>query len=358
MRILFLARRYPPCMGGIEIHSYQLCERLRRLTPVRLVALRRQSLLHLAWFLPWCLWVGFWAVLLRRVEVVYFADGVAGALAPLLRPFGRARFAVTIYGLELAYKNPAARWLMRAGSRACRQVAVISEQTRALALGAGLPPARLALIYPGVEPLVLEEERCRELRAAFEREQGLRFGQDRVLLSYGRQVPRKGLAAFLKRGMPRLEPDIKLLVGGRGPELERLQRLREEMGLQERVFILGPVEEEVLAMLRQSADLFLMPNIHLPDNMEGFGIAPLECMHAGLPVVAFAVDALEESLRQGARLVAPGDYLDFLAQIRRYYALSPQERAQWRRECREYARSAYSWDRMAEQYMELFRGGD
>ncbi|MBM3277822.1 MAG: glycosyltransferase family 4 protein [Candidatus Handelsmanbacteria bacterium] len=358
MRILFLARRYPPCMGGIEIHSYQLCERLRRQTPVRLVALRRQSLLHLAWFLPWCLWVGFWAVLLRRVEVVYFADGVAGALAPLLRPFARARFAVTIYGLELTYKNAVARWLMGAGYRACDQVAVISEQTRALTLQATLPPAQLTLIYPGIEPLVLGKERCGQLRAAFEQQHGLCFGRDRVLLSFGRQVPRKGLAAFLKEGMPLLEPDIKLLIGGRGPELERLQRLREERGLQDRVFILGPVEEEVLAMLRQSADLFLMPNIHLPDNMEGFGIAPLECMYTGLPVVAFAVDALEESLRQGARLVSPGDYPAFAAQIHHYYKLSAQERDQWRLDCRQYARSAYSWDRMAAQYLALFRAGN
>jgi phosphatidylinositol alpha-1,6-mannosyltransferase len=356
MRILFLARRYPPCLGGIEIHSFQLYTRLSPQTSVRLVALRRQSLLHLAWFLPWCLWVGCWAVLLRRVEVVYFGDGVAGALAPLLRPFARARFAVTIYGLELTYKNPVARWLMRAGSRACDQVVVISEQTRALALQAGLLPARLALIYPGIEPLTLAEERCLELRAAFEQKHGLRFGRDRVLLSFGRQVPRKGLAAFLEKGMPLLEPDIALVIGGRGPEVGRLQRLCGEKGLQGRVFILGQVEEEVLAMLRQSADLFLMPNIHLPDNMEGFGIAPLECMYTGLPVVAFAVDALEESLRQGARLVAPGDYPAFVAQIHGYYALSPQERARWRRECREYARSAYSWERMAGQYMEIFRG--
>jgi glycosyltransferase involved in cell wall biosynthesis len=300
--------------------------------------------------------VSFWALLLRRVDTVYFSDGVVSALAPLLRPFSRARFMVTIYGLELTYRNGLARWLMRGGAHACDQVVVISEQTRALALQGGVPEAKLALIYPGIEPLMLDDERCQELRTAFEQEHSLSFGRDRVLLSFGRQVPRKGLAAFLEKGMPLLEPDIKLLIGGRGPELERLQRLCEEKGFYRRVFILGPVEEQVLAMLRQSADLFLMPNIHLPDNMEGFGIAPLECMYAGLPVVAFAVDALEESLRQGARLVSPGDYPAFVEQIHRYYTLSPQQREQLRQESRAYARGAYSWDRMADQYMETFRG--
>ena len=120
-RILFLARRYPPTIGGIQTHCHALYTRLANQAQVRLVALGRQSLLHLIWFLPYCFAVAFWAVLGRRVDAVYFADGVAASLAPLLRPLGPARFVTTVYGLEMTYKNPLARALMHWGVRACRQ---------------------------------------------------------------------------------------------------------------------------------------------------------------------------------------------------------------------------------------------
>lgn len=356
MRILFLARRYPPCVGGIETCCYQLYTRLSPRISMRLVALRRQSLLHLAWFLPWCLWVGFWALLLRRVDTVYFSDGVVSALAPLLRPFSRARFVLTLYGLELTYRNPVARWLMRRGAHTCDRVAVISQHTRDLALQAGVPEAKVALIYVGVEPMMLPEERCRELRERFAREHGVELGRERVLLNYGRLVRRKGVAAFLEKGMPLLEPDIRLIIGGRGPEAQRLLQVRQDQGLEGRVLFLGPLEDETAAMLRQSADLFLMPNVPTPGDVEGFGMTHLESMYAGLPVVAFAVDALVESTRRGGYLIPAGQYQAFADQIHAYYALSAEERQAKKEEARAYVRAEYSWEQTARQYLDLFTG--
>ena len=355
-RILFLTRRYPPCLGGIELHCYELYTRLSARVPVRLVALRRQSKLHLLWFMPWVLAVSLWCLFQRRVDVVYFSDGVVASLAPVLRPFTRARFAVTVYGLEMTSGNRVARQLMRWGVRCCEQVAVISELTRDLTAQAGVCSPKLVLIYVGVEPLVLSPDQCASLRERFEREHGLCFGRDRVLLNCGRQVRRKGLAAFLAAGMPLLDPDIKLIIAGRGPEVNRLTRLREEMGLQDRVVILGPVEDEVVAMLRQSADLFLMPNIQVPGDVEGFGMAPLEAMFAGTPVVAFAVDALVESAREGGFLVPPDDYRAFVDRIHRFYAGSPADRQAAGDAAREYVQREYSWTKTAERYLDLFCG--
>ena len=357
VRILFLARRYPPCVGGIETHCHELYRRLCRLAPVRLVALRRQSLLHLAWFLPYCLGLTLVLLLGRRVDVVYFGDGVSGALAPLLRPFGRgARFVVTIYGLELTFRNSMARrWMIR-GAQACSQVVVISRNTFDIAVSHGVLPERLTTIYLGVEPLALEASREEELAAAFAARHGLRFGRDRVLLNFGRQVRRKGVAAFLEHGMPRLAPDIRLLIGGRGPEISRITALREQLGLQERVVLLGPVPDDELAMLRRRADLFLMPNVAMSSDVEGFGQTQLECMYAGTPVVAFAVDALVESVREGGYLIPADDYAAFVACIHGFYSLPAAARQAKGEEAQAYVRREYSWDQTTEHYLEVFQG--
>ncbi|NKB66965.1 MAG: glycosyltransferase [Candidatus Latescibacteria bacterium] len=352
-RILFLTRRYPPCLGGIETHSYQLYTHLSAQGPVHLVALRQQSLLHLAWFLPWALLKALWILALQRVDVVYFSDGVIAALAPLLRPFSRGLLVATIHGLELTYPNPLANRLIRWGVDCCQRIVVVSRLTGDIAQEAGIAAEKQRVVYAGMEPLELPAAQVEPLKRRFEEEYGLRFGHDRILLNFGRKVPRKGVAAFIEKGMPLLAPDIKLLIGGRGPENERLPQLVEKLGLQSRVFVLGPLSEEISAVLRQSADLFLMPNVHIPGDVEGFGIAPLESLSVGTPVVAFAVDGLVESIREGGYLVAADDYPAFVEHIHRHYALTPQEQAAKSDQARAYVRREYTWSKNAAQYLDL-----
>ena len=353
-RILLITRRYPPSIGGIQTYCYNLYTRLSRRRAVRLVALGRQWKIHLLWFLPWAFVLAFFTLLLRRADLVYFGDGVAATLAPLLRPFGRARFAVTIHGLEMAYGNRLARGLMRLGAQACDRVVAVSRHSREISVRAGIAAEKITLIYNVVEPPVLPDEECEIIRRRFEREHGLRFGRDRVLLNFGRLIPRKGVAAFVEKGMPLLDPDIRLVIGGGGPDLGRIRSLREKTGLQDRIVLLESPSDETIAMLRQSADLFIFPNVPTPNDAEGFGMTQLESMYSGTPVVAFAVDALVESVREGGYLIEPNEYPSFVDQIHRYYALPEREKEAKRAEARDYVRREYSWKKIEAQYLNLF----
>jgi glycosyltransferase involved in cell wall biosynthesis len=301
--------------------------------------------------------VAFWAVLFRRIDAVYFADGVAGSLAPLLRPLGPARFILTVYGLEMTYKNPLARALMHAGARACEKVVVISQNSRKIVVAAGVPETKIETIYLGVEPRVLSEDERAPVQTRFEEKHGLRFGQDRVLLFFGRQVRRKGMVEFLEKGMPLLDKDIHLFIGGgRNLETDRIATQRHELGIEDRVTLLGPIPDDELAMLRVCCDLFLMPNIRVPGDVEGFGQTQLECMYSGTPVVAFAVDALPESVREGGYLIEPEDYAAFADQIHNFFAMSPAQQAEEGRRSHAYIEREYTWQQTAAQYMDLFTG--
>lgn len=356
-RVLFLTRRYPPSVGGIETHCCELYTRLRRRTPTRLVALRYRSLAHLAWFLPWSFWTTFWGLLFRSVDVVYFSDGVMASLAPPLRRlFPAAHFVTTVYGLELTYRHATARRAMIRGAHSCDHVVVISRNTHRIAAEQGLPSKKLRIAYLGVEPMELGQHEQRELQREFESRHGLHLDNQRVLLNFGRQIRRKGMAEFLQYGMPLLEPDIQLVIGGVGPQLSRIRELVRAPELRGRVHILGLVPDRELAMLRSCADLFVMPNIQVSDDVEGFGQTQLECMHAGTPAVAFAVDALTESVREGGYLVTPGDYQAFAEQIHAFYRLSPAARRAKEEEARAYVRREYSWDQTTDQYFQIFAG--
>jgi glycosyltransferase involved in cell wall biosynthesis len=353
MHILFLARRYPPSVGGVQTHCFNLYNRLIKKHHVKLIALGKQSLLNLAWFVPYTFIASFFQILFHRVDAIYFSDGVICCLAPFLRPFTKAKFVVTIYGLEMTYSTPIFSQLMRWGVSVCDKVPVISEKTRDVSIEAGVPADKIDIIYLGIDPPSISEERRQELKIQFEKEHGIQLGKDRVLLNFGRQVPRKGIAKFLEHGMPLLDPDIKFIISGSGPDSDRIRQIQKEKGLEDRVLLLW-LDNDMLAMLRGEADLFLMPNVPYPNDVEGFGIAQLECMYDGTPAIVFAVDALVESVRKGGYQISPNDYQAFADQIHAFYKLSPDERAHIEQEARDYVRTEYTWTKTAEQYFEVF----
>jgi glycosyltransferase involved in cell wall biosynthesis len=123
----------------------------------------------------------------------------------------------------------------------------------------------------------------------------------RVLLAVSRLTPQKGLDVAV-RALPLLPQETVLVVLGEGPERTELERLAQELGVERRVFLLGRVPD-VAAWLRRAALL-----VH-PARWEGFGIAVLEAMLAGLPVVASNVSSVPELVVDGETglLVAAGD---------------------------------------------------
>ncbi len=355
-QILFITRRYPPIIGGIETHCYQLFNKLNEKRSIKLVALRKKSKIHLTWFLPYSFIVGLKEIILGRVDTIYLADGVVGFLSPFFKLFTKLKIVITIYGLEMTYKNPFARWLMVRGVQSCDKVAVISENTKNTTISLGVDPDKIILIYVGIQPVELQEDECQVIREEFEKEHGIKFGTDRILLNFGRLIPRKGVAAFLEKGIPLLDPDIKLIIGGGGIDYEKICDIRDRDNLKDRVIILKRPSDEIIAMLRKSADLFIFPNVPFPDDIEGFGMTQLESMYSGVPVVAFAVDALVESVREGGYLIEPNDYQAFINQIHNYFNFSQEQKEVKRVEARAYVRREYSWVKNAKLYLDVFEG--
>ena len=312
-------------------------------------------MLHLAWFLPYTWLRCFWSLLWGRVDVIYFGDGVSCSVAPFLLALkGQARFVTTVFGAEMTFGSTIAQNLMKRGARCCDRIIVISENSRRLAVEWGLPSERIEIIYVGVEPQLLEPARDDELRVEFENRHELSFERSDVVLSLGRQIPRKGVAAFLEHGFAHLRDDITLIIVGDGPELPRLRELEAKLATK-RIILLGAVDDETAAMLRSNAGLFIMPNVPMADDVEGYGIAPLESMFVGTPVVAFAVDALVEAIREGGYLVESGDYTAFADRINEFFVLVDQDRRQMEETAREYVTREYGWDLMANQYEKVFR---
>ena len=113
----------------------------------------------------------------------------------------------------------------------------------------------------------------------------------RVLLAVSRLTRQKGVDVAV-RSLTSLDDDTVLVVLGDGPERTALEQLARDLGVERRVFLPGRVPD-VAAWLRR-ASVF----VH-PARWEGFGLAVLEAMLAGLPVVATNVSSLPELVVDG-----------------------------------------------------------
>ena len=105
----------------------------------------------------------------------------------------------------------------------------------------------------------------------------------------------------------RQQVPARLLLVGDGPELATAYRLSKELGLSSVVHAVG-AQEEVLPLLSIS-DVML-----LPSAQESFGLAALEAMACGVPVVASKVGGLPEVIEHGVSgFLHPLDALDDMA---------------------------------------------
>jgi glycosyltransferase involved in cell wall biosynthesis len=74
----------------------------------------------------------------------------------------------------------------------------------------------------------------------------------------------------------------------------------------ERIVVTGYLCDEDLCALYSSCSAFVYPSIY-----EGFGLPPLEAMACGAPVIASRIPSIEEVTGSAARLVRPGDVVEF-----------------------------------------------
>src|SRR5262245_21885102 len=126
----------------------------------------------------------------------------------------------------------------------------------------------------------------------------------RLVLACGRLVPYKGFEVLIRAAFGQ---SFEVWIVGEGRERERLEQLIENLGLQDRVRLLGSVSESERVKLMCIADVFVMPSV---TNAETFGLVQLEAMAAGRPVVNTSLDTgVPQVARHGieAITVPPGD---------------------------------------------------
>jgi glycosyltransferase involved in cell wall biosynthesis len=178
-----------------------------------------------------------------------------------------------------------------------------------------------------------------------------------TILSIGRLTREKGHRVLLE-AMARVVqavPSARLRVCGIGEEEARLKKFAEAGGISSQVAFVGFVPDPRTELA--SADVFAMPSLS-----EGLGVAVLEAMAMGVPVVATDAGGLPEAVAHGeSGLVVPAGHAEALAEALVSLLRDPARRREMGRRGRERVLAYYDKpkvvDRIVALYQEVLAGG-
>lgn len=339
-RILLITRNLPPLVGGMERLNWHMADELSKCAHVRVVGpkgaaalkpgnveIREAPLKPLPLFLSIAFLKALWLALRWKPDVVVAGSGLTAPLAWLIsRCCNTTRSVVYLHGFDITVRNRLYQRLWTPVFGKMDGIIVNSSPTRLLALAAGVPEAKISIIYPGVS--LPEAPQSAENIAAFKRRHDLE--NKKILLSVGRLTTRKGLCEFVEHALPGIvaaEPNTALIVIGEAPKnslgagiqsVESIQEQAKKSGVAEHVHFLGVITDKArLAAAYEAADIHVFPVRYIPDDPEGFGMVAIEAAAHGLPTVAFATGGVVDAVQHGVSgyLAKENDYAEFCSHV-------------------------------------------
>jgi D-inositol-3-phosphate glycosyltransferase len=231
------------------------------------------------------------------------------------------------------------------------QAIVVSDQHEVDALVRlyEAPRQSIHVIPCGVDAALFRPMDRRQAREA------LSLDGNPTLLFVGRLDPLKGLDVLLHIIAALEDSTVRLLVVGGDPatgaEGRRLAALAETLGLAAQVRFEGVVPQENLPLYYNAADALVMPSYY-----ESFGLAALESMACGTPVVAARVGGLASLVRDwDTGCLVAGHCPDSFAQRLEVILRHPDLRDSMGQAARRYAEE-FSWSAVAREMLALYQG--
>ena len=375
MRLLLISQDFPPDVGGTQTYAYELarcladrCDDFAVMAPAlpgseavdatlpcevvrvpashngfgfevwkHVVKMNRQRSFDAAFHVQWS----------SAPSVIFAARPLGGPRHIFVAAHGRELLLDPLVGkpVRRALYHRARNYVMHHADR----LFPVSRYTRHLLEERGVPRERITVVHNGTDPAHFHPMDVQDLRDE------LGLDHQKVVLTVSRLVQRKGIDTVL-RALPELArrvPDVRYLIGGDGPDRERLEALTRSLYLTDRVRFVGPIGRDDLHRYYNACDVFVMPSREDRPFVEGFGIAFLEANACGKPVVGARSGGIPDAVRHGETglLVEPDDEAALADALHRLLCDTPLA-ARLGRNGRRRIREEASWHHVADQIYE------
>lgn len=211
---------------------------------------------------------------------------------------------------------------------------------------------KVKIIHMGVDTLRFNPKRAIGLN--------YKFSADYIILSIGRLVDKKGIRYLIvaMREVIKIYPNTKLIIGGSGPEKERLERLSKNLGLNDNIIFAGYIKDIDLPMYYASSDIFVLPSIETKGgDTEGLGIVLLEAMASKTSLIGSDIGGITDIIidNDNGLLTKPGSSKDIADKI-----ITLLQDKKLRHSLSEKGlktvNESFSWDVIIEKFINLYKG--
>jgi rhamnosyl/mannosyltransferase len=212
----------------------------------------------------------------RDIVHLHMPDPMAAAAYWMVRPKGRLvvhwHSDVIRQQRMLKVYEPLQEWLLERADAVIATSPPYAETSRPLLRWRD----KVTVVPIGVGDLAsrVDPQRVAELRA--------RYGGRSIVLALGRMAYYKGLEVLIDAAAS-LPQDWVVLLAGHGKMRDTLVARTERLGLQGRIEFPGAIDDADLANYHGAADIFCLPSTI---RAEAYGVAMLEAMSLGKPIVA------------------------------------------------------------------------
>jgi phosphatidylinositol alpha-1,6-mannosyltransferase len=317
-----------------------------------------------------------------EINVIHFNDALIASSCIFLPLRNDIQYVVTLHGLDVVFPSSIYHQYIFKCLNRFHRFAAVSNATARKAIELGISPEKMTVIPNGVSIDEAAEHTPEEFHNWLS-QKGITHSGKTTLMMLGRAVSRKGFSWFANRVMPLLDSrKFHLLIAGpfrfRPSLRERLIYLLPKNFRQKLMLFLGYASDEreirkalksypnvthfgkltygEITMLFQQTDAFLMPNIHIEGDMEGFGLVCLEASVNKALVFAANVDGIPDAIQadKNGILLPSGNPLVWKKQLEHLIENKEEYRLEKYRFC-DFTKRHYNWDKMVDEYFQLFQ---
>jgi glycosyltransferase involved in cell wall biosynthesis len=383
MELLLVSHKYPPATGGMEKQSFELIKGLSLVTKVHVIVYDGKES-RLWFFMKLQQRIKNMLRLHPQISIIHYNDGLIAAASLHHRGYKHLKRTVTFHGLDVVFPSFVFQKMIIPKFNDFDLVFAVSNATAAACVSRGIAADKVVVVKNGVDvslPLLGD----RDLVAAkLSKQHGIDFSGKKLLVAVGRPVKRKGFSWFIEEVMLLLEVDVVLLlIGpvqsngsfatnliqklpsglrhkvelflGLPSDESALRRLVRENNYKGRVIRTGRLPLTEMNELIGVADAFIMPNIEVAGDMEGFGLVCLEACMQGAKVIAAASGGITDAItdQQNGVLLPSGlekcwaKELNGLLSGQKKWPLIDDQAI-------NFTIANFSWEKMSEAYFQHF----
>lgn len=384
MEILFISHKYPPSIGGMEKQSYELVTCTEKYHKVHKVLLNKEeeNIVHFFWKLKSRV-----KKILREnpsIDIIHLNDGLMGYFCFWLQDYTTIPVIMTFHGLDIVFPN---KWFQNSVVPRFRKFdAFISVSTATYheCLNRNFDKEKMHVVPNGVDhELVDLKVDTEKIKTDFQKKHGIDLEKRRIVASLGRPVIRKGFSWFLEQVMPLLDDDVLFVMIGPNsankkkpfwkkilPEKwvyqinlflglisdeERIMELVQRPDVKNKVVRTGAIPFKEVMGLLELADLFVMPNVKVEGDAEGFGLVALEASLRKTPVLASNMEGITEAIKNNKNgyLLPSEDAAVWSKKINALLA-DKEKLTSLGKQFSQFTLDTFSWDKMVEGYIDVF----